>query len=84
MNTELPPMYAWQDVPWRRVEGAIFKLQKRIYVRHESRIPAYENAATEEHSSRESLFPVPASKGLVTPPTPRVSNEIGGMQGTKA
>jgi RNA-directed DNA polymerase len=31
MNTEPPPMYAWQDVPWRRVERAIFKLQKRIY-----------------------------------------------------
>src|SRR5262249_1725421 len=25
------PMYAWQDVPWRRVQRAIFKLQKRIY-----------------------------------------------------
>ena len=31
MNTERSPMYAWQDVPWRRVERAIFKLQKRIY-----------------------------------------------------
>jgi RNA-directed DNA polymerase len=31
MNTEPPPMYAWQDVPWRRVERAIFKLQKRLY-----------------------------------------------------
>ena len=31
MNTDLPPMYAWQDVPWRRVERTIFKLQKRIY-----------------------------------------------------
>ncbi len=31
MNTALRPMYAWQDVPWRKVERAVFKLQKRIY-----------------------------------------------------
>ena len=31
MHTDLPPMSAWQDVPWRRVERAIFKLQQRLY-----------------------------------------------------
>ncbi len=24
-------MYAWQDIPWRKVERAVFKLQQRIY-----------------------------------------------------
>ena len=51
---------AWQDKPWHHFQRVVFRLQKRIYVRHESRIPAYKNAATEEHSARESLFPVPA------------------------
>ena len=60
MSTAARPMYAWQDSPWRTIERAVFKLQQRIYVRHESRIPAYKNATTEETSSRESLFPVPA------------------------
>ncbi len=31
MNTALCPMYAWQDIPWRKVERAVFKLQQRIY-----------------------------------------------------
>lgn len=31
MNTASRPMYAWQDIPWRKVERAVFKLQKRIY-----------------------------------------------------
>jgi RNA-directed DNA polymerase len=31
MNTASRPMYAWQDIPWRQVERAVFKLQKRIY-----------------------------------------------------
>ena len=53
-------MVAWQDIPWKKIHRHGFRLQKRMYVRHESRIPAYKNAATEEHSSRESLFPVPA------------------------
>jgi hypothetical protein len=51
---------AWQGIAWKKVQRHVFRLQKRIYVRHESRIPAYENATIEEHSSRESLFPVPA------------------------
>ena len=51
---------AWQDKPWKHFQRVVFRLQKRIYVRHESRIPAYKNATTEEHSSRDSLFPVPA------------------------
>ena len=53
-------MVAWQGIPWKQVHRHVFRLQKRMYVRHESRIPAYENATTEENSSRESLFPVPA------------------------
>ena len=75
---------AWQGIAWKKVQRHVFRLQKRIDVRHESRVPASKNATTEVNASRESLFPVPASKGLVTPPTLRVSNEIGGMQGTKA
>ncbi|MGH8055991.1 MAG: reverse transcriptase domain-containing protein [Candidatus Entotheonellia bacterium] len=31
MNTDPRPMYAWQDIPWRKVERAVFKLQQRIY-----------------------------------------------------
>jgi RNA-directed DNA polymerase len=31
MHTASRPMYAWQDIPWRPVERAVFKLQKRIY-----------------------------------------------------
>jgi RNA-directed DNA polymerase len=31
MNTAHKPMYRWQDLPWKKIERAIFKLQKRIY-----------------------------------------------------
>ena len=31
MNTVKRPMYKWKDLPWRRIERAVFKLQKRIY-----------------------------------------------------
>jgi RNA-directed DNA polymerase len=31
MNTVSQPMYEWQDLPWRTIERAVFKLQKRIY-----------------------------------------------------
>ena len=31
MNTAMRPMYKWQDLPWKRIERAVFKLQKRIY-----------------------------------------------------
>ncbi len=31
MNTALGPMYAWQDIPWGKVERGVFKLQRRIY-----------------------------------------------------
>src|SRR4029450_11580141 len=31
MNTARRPMYAWQDIPWYKVERAVFKLQQRIY-----------------------------------------------------
>jgi hypothetical protein len=61
MTTEASaPMERWNTLPWTRIQRNVFKLQKRMYVRHESRVPAYENATTEENSSRESLFPVPA------------------------
>lgn len=30
MNTE-QPMYEWKDIPWRKLERNVFKLQKRIY-----------------------------------------------------
>ena len=31
MNTVSTPMYKWQDLPWSKIERAVFKLQKRIY-----------------------------------------------------
>ncbi|MFB2980267.1 group II intron reverse transcriptase/maturase [Microseira sp. BLCC-F43] len=31
MNTALKPMYEWQEIPWRKVEKKVFKLQKRIF-----------------------------------------------------
>ena len=31
MNTAQTPMYEWKDLPWRKIERAVFKLQKRIY-----------------------------------------------------
>lgn len=31
MNTAQQPMYKWQDIPWQKIERAVFKLQKRIY-----------------------------------------------------
>src|SRR5262249_28178448 len=31
MNTARRPMYAWQEIPWHKVERAVFKLQQRIY-----------------------------------------------------
>lgn len=31
MNTAQQPMYKWQDLPWKKIERAVFKLQKRIY-----------------------------------------------------
>ena len=31
MNTAMRPMYKWQDLPWKRIERQVFKLQKRIY-----------------------------------------------------
>lgn len=31
MNTVQQPMYEWQDLPWRKIERSVFKLQKRIY-----------------------------------------------------
>jgi RNA-directed DNA polymerase len=30
MNTE-HPMYEWKDIPWRKLEKIVFKLQRRIY-----------------------------------------------------
>ena len=31
MGTAQAPMYEWEDLPWQRIERAVFKLQKRIY-----------------------------------------------------
>ena len=31
MNTAQRPMYKWQDLPWKKFERTVFKLQKRIY-----------------------------------------------------
>lgn len=31
MTTGQPPMDEWKMIPWKRVEAAVFKLQKRIY-----------------------------------------------------
>jgi len=31
MNTESKPMYGWNEIPWRKLEKIVFKLQKRIY-----------------------------------------------------
>lgn len=31
MNTEIKTMYEWKDIPWRKLERIVFKLQKRIY-----------------------------------------------------
>lgn len=31
MNTVEQPMYKWQDLPWKKIERTVFKLQKRIY-----------------------------------------------------
>lgn len=31
MNTVSKPMYEWNQIPWRKLERTIFKLQKRIY-----------------------------------------------------
>ena len=30
MSTD-QPMYEWKDIPWRKIERNVFKLQKRIY-----------------------------------------------------
>jgi RNA-directed DNA polymerase len=31
VNTAQKPMYRWQDLSWKKIERAVFKLQKRIY-----------------------------------------------------
>jgi RNA-directed DNA polymerase len=31
MNTASQPMYEWKDIPWRKIERDVFKLQKRIF-----------------------------------------------------
>ena len=31
MNTSNPMMYDWDNLPWRKLEKGLFKLQKRIY-----------------------------------------------------
>jgi RNA-directed DNA polymerase len=31
MNPDQAPRYEWQDLPWKKIERTVFKLQKRIY-----------------------------------------------------
>src|SRR5438876_10352240 len=31
MSTAAMSVYGWKDIPWRRLERHVFKLQKRIY-----------------------------------------------------
>ena len=31
MDTATKPMYEWNQIPWRKLEKEVFKLQKRIY-----------------------------------------------------
>lgn len=31
MSTAAKPMYKWNELPWKEIERAVFKLQKRIY-----------------------------------------------------
>jgi len=31
MSTAAMPVYEWKDLPWKRIEQQVFKLQKRIY-----------------------------------------------------
>jgi len=31
MNMVSKPMYEWKDIPWRKLERGVYKLQKRIY-----------------------------------------------------
>src|SRR4051794_8274867 len=31
MNTDTSLMYEWKTLPWKEIERAVFKLQKRIY-----------------------------------------------------
>ncbi len=33
------PMDGWNTLPWKKFQRHVFKLQQRIYVRHESRVP---------------------------------------------
>jgi hypothetical protein len=40
----LAPMDRWETLPWKQIQRHVFKLQKRIYVRHESRVPVDETS----------------------------------------
>ncbi len=42
MTTVIGPMDGWNTIPWSRIQRDVFKLQKRIYVRREGRVPASE------------------------------------------
>jgi hypothetical protein len=61
MNTvETQPLYGWSTRCWKKIERRVFKLQTRIYVRHEKSCTSGRQVKTEEYSSRDALFPVPA------------------------
>jgi hypothetical protein len=53
------PMDSWETLPWKQIQRNVFKLQKRIYVRHEKSCTSEHYVKTEEYSSRDALFPVP-------------------------
>ena len=38
------PMDGWSTLPWKKFHRHVFKLQTRIYVRHESRVPVNETS----------------------------------------
>jgi len=42
MNTVKRPMDEWKNVPWRKVERAVYKLQKRIYRASQRRPSRYQ------------------------------------------
>jgi hypothetical protein len=54
------PMDRWDTLPWKQLQRQVLQLQKRIYVRHEKSCTSGRQVKTEEYSSRDALFPVPA------------------------
>jgi N-terminal domain of reverse transcriptase len=38
MITVTAPMNGWENIPWRKIERSVFKLQKRIYQASETEV----------------------------------------------